>query len=65
MNTGVLGVREPSTCGRSHPHEFEETLKFYGKPLFPERIAYTVPYRLFRRSGRWRLYAPALGRQQE
>ena len=22
---GVLGVREPSTCGRSHPHEFEET----------------------------------------
>ena len=25
VNTGVLGVREPSTCGRSHPHEFEET----------------------------------------
>ena len=25
VNTGVLGVREPSTCGRSHPHELEET----------------------------------------
>ena len=24
----------------------ERLLKFDGKPLFPERIAYTVPYRL-------------------
>jgi hypothetical protein len=24
----------------------EGLLKFDGKPLFPERIAYTVPYRL-------------------
>ena len=26
-NTGCFGVREPSTCGRYHPHEFEETQK--------------------------------------
>ena len=38
-NTGVLGVREPSTGGRSHPHEFEEThltlLAKVRRPVWP------------------------------
>ncbi|MDG4829315.1 helicase-related protein [Solwaraspora sp. WMMD1047] len=40
------GVHDPNTSGLMRRMVKEDLLTFEGKPLFPERIAQTVPYRL-------------------